>query len=126
VNSVKQRTLINYIRNKMYPDSLWSKILVVENETKIGAGELIATVEKEYKWRFTLDDILMCVGKVFAGGHPGEDHDHESAAETARFTENMKAGGAADQRGGCGDLRGDSADQLHPLLSHPKFIYKKQ
>ena len=37
-NSIKQRTLINYIKNKMYPDPLWNKIHVVENESKLTAG----------------------------------------------------------------------------------------
>ena len=31
VTHIKQRTLLNCLKNKMYPDSIWSKVLIVAN-----------------------------------------------------------------------------------------------
>ena len=59
------------------------------------ASEIVEKIEKEAKWKLTLDDILGCVGKGFGGegGNGGKEGEgEESAAETARFTENMKPG----------------------------------
>lgn len=85
--------MINYLKNKLYPDSLWNKILVVENEGRFTAQDVVAAIEREGKWKLTLDDILGCVGRACGGGIGQGDkgqEESESAAETARFTENMK------------------------------------
>lgn len=72
----------------MYPDSLHTKVLVLENETKLSCDEVVHILEKEKKQKLTLDDMLGCLGKYFANSAPHEET--ESAAETARFTDNMK------------------------------------
>ena len=49
----------------MYPDSLHTKVLVLENETKLTCNDILLILEKDRKTKFSLDDMLGCLSKYF-------------------------------------------------------------
>ena len=86
-STIKTRTLATFIKNRMYPDSVWNKILVMPHEKKFTTLDIAARLDKDPRSKFNLDDIFGFIGK----GYIEDPSDgQESAAETARFIDNLK------------------------------------
>lgn len=68
---IKQKTLVNFLCNRMYPDSVWNKILVMPNEKVFSGCDVVSRLEKEGKCKLNLDDIFVFVSRGF-DEHPGD------------------------------------------------------
>ena len=83
---MKQRTAINFVRNKMYPDSIWNKVMVGNNEKKFSTEDICKSIETMEKMKMNLDDLFICVSRLYTD----ERSEADEVVETARFVEQMK------------------------------------
>ena len=49
----------------MYPDSIWSKVLVVANESKFTSEDVVHAIEKSNKSKLSFDDLFTCLSNLY-------------------------------------------------------------
>lgn len=64
-NSIKLRTLVAFLKNKMYPDSIWNKILVMPHEKKFLNSDITQRLERDARSKLNLDDIFSFIAKGY-------------------------------------------------------------
>lgn len=65
--SNKKRTLIDYVSNRLYPDSIWNSIRAYEYEGKFSSEEIVELIKQEGKMKMNVDDLLVCLSKLYRG-----------------------------------------------------------
>ena len=67
MKEVKKRTLIDYVSNRLYPDSIWNSIRAYEYEGKFSSEEIVELIKQEGKMKMNVDDLLVCLSKLYRG-----------------------------------------------------------